>query len=105
MIIYLYLCREQQRLARSVLVVSNDMLVNEDTWTYIVIETSFFNHRDEDVVCLPNNLDSFRGNLSKYPNGNTWSWERVTHYKIFMDAKLAAEGSNFVFEELNLYVS
>lgn len=68
--------------------------------TYLVVDACFLDHGDEDVVGLPDNLNTLGGDVSDDSDGNARSWERMTHNQLLRDTQLAAKATDLILEKL-----
>jgi hypothetical protein len=75
-------------------------LLLDSSRTYLVINTSFLDHGNENVVRLSNDLDAFTSYLSQNSNGDSRSGERVAHNEVLVNAELATKRAYFVLEKL-----
>lgn len=66
--------------------------------THIVVETSFSDGRDEDVISLPHNLDTLRRDFAEDPHSNSRAREWMPHDKFLVDSKLASKRPHFILE-------
>ena len=73
--------------------------------SHLIIDASFLDHGNENVVSLSDDLHTFRGYLSQNSNGDSRSGERVAHNEVLVDTELAAERAYFVLEKLEQAVS
>ena len=75
----------------------------DEAWrTNLIVDSSLSNHGNEDVIGFPDEFDILTVYLSEDSDSNAWTWERVAHDKVLVNAKLATKGTDFILEELKV---
>lgn len=69
--------------------------------SYLIVDTSLPNHGDENVVSLPDNLDTLRRQVTNNSDADARAGEGVAHDELLVDAKLTTELADLVLEELS----
>src|SRR5687767_13455638 len=64
----------------------------------LVVDASFANHGDEDVVGLAHNVDTLSGNFAQNPDTQAGAREWVPADELLVNVQLTAKGPDFILE-------